>query len=151
MRKLTLSFIVLMIIGVAVFSTTGCTDKKSTSADSAAVDSKDVDSTSADTMNNIISDTPMPKAADELFDDFFFNFAANRKLQRKRIHYPLPVYRNGKVTKYIQKGQWKIDNFFMRQDFYTLIFDNIKQMQVVKDTSIDHVIVEKVYFKKEVS
>ena len=139
-----------MIIGVAVFSTTGCTDKKSTSADSAAVNTKAADSTSADTLNNIISDTPMPKAADELFDDFFFNFAANRKLQRKRIHYPLPVYRDGKVKKYIQKGQWKIDNFFMRQDFYTLIFDNIKQMQVVKDTSIDHVIVEKVYFKKEI-
>ena len=150
MRKLTLSFIIVMIIGVAVFSTTCCTDKKSTSADSAAVNTKAADSTSADTLNNIISDTPMPKAADELFDDFFFNFAANRKLQRKRIHYPLPVYRDGKVKKYIQKGQWKIDNFFMRQDFYTLIFDNIKQMQVVKDTSIDHVIVEKVYFKKEI-
>ena len=149
MRKLILSFIVVMIICVAVFSTTGCTDKKSTSADSAVVNTKDADSTSADTLNNIISDTPMPKAADELFDDFFFNFAANRKLQRKRIHYPLPIYRDGKVKKYIQKGQWKIDNFFMRQDFYTLIFDNIQQMQVVKDTSIDHVVVEKVYFKKQ--
>ena len=150
MKKITLSFIVVMIIAAAVFSTTGCTDKKSTSADSAVVSEKPADSTSADTLNDIISETPMPKAADELFDDFFFNFAANRKLQRKRIHYPLPVYRNGKVQKYIQKGQWKIDNFFMRQDFYTLIFDNMKQMRLVKDTTIDHVVVEKVYFKRKV-
>ena len=30
----------------------------------------------------------MPKAADELFDDFFFNYAANRKLQLKRTTWP---------------------------------------------------------------
>ena len=87
----------------------------------------------------------MPKAADELFDDFFFNFAANRKLQRKRILFPLPVYENGKVVRTIAKDKWKIDNFFMRQDFYTLIFDNVKQMKVVKDTTINHVVVEKIY------
>ena len=33
----------------------------------------------------------------------------------------------------------------MRQDFYTLIFDNAKQMKVVKDTTINHVVVEKIY------
>lgn len=43
-----------------------------------------VDTASVDTMEQLISDTPMPKAADELFDDFFFNYAANRKLQLER-------------------------------------------------------------------
>ena len=95
MRKLTLSFIVLMIIGVAVFSTTGCTDKKSTSADSAAVDSKDVDSTSADTMNNIISDTPMPKAADELFDDFCETVGKN-VIKKKTFLYWFNQFEKGK-------------------------------------------------------
>lgn len=52
----------------------------------------------------------MPKAADELFDDFLFNFAASRKLQRQRVHFPLPVYRNGKVIKQIENagGRWNI-------------------------------------------
>ena len=89
----------------------------------------------------------MPKAADELFDDFLFNFAASRKLQRQRVHFPLPVYRNGKVIKQIEKRRWKMEHFFMRQDYYTLIFDNRKQMNLVKDTTIDHVVVEKVFYK----
>ena len=89
----------------------------------------------------------MPKAADELFDDFLFNFAASRKLQIKRVNFPLPVYRNGKVVKKIEKRHWKMEHFFMRQDYYTLIFDNRKQMNLVKDTTIDHVVVEKVFYK----
>ena len=91
----------------------------------------------------------MPKAADELFDDFVFNFAANRKLQLSRVHFPLPVYRNEKVVKTIDKKHWKMEHFFMRQDYYTLIFDNQKQMNLVKDTTIDHVVVEKVFYHKK--
>ena len=144
MRKFTVAFSFLFILVTVFVSTTGCTDKKPIAIDSVVVDSTQTDSTSADTLEALITEQPMPKAADELFDDFFFNFAANRKLQRKRIHFPLPVYRDGKVVKTIKKEEWKIDNFFMRQDFYTLIFDNTKQMNVVKDTTISHVVVEKI-------
>lgn len=35
------------------------------------VDSLTVDTTATDTMETIIAQTPMPRAADELFDDFF--------------------------------------------------------------------------------
>ena len=38
------------------------------------------DTTAADTIADVLIETPMPKAADELFDDFIFNFAASRKL-----------------------------------------------------------------------
>ena len=37
----------------------------------------------------------------------------------------------------------------MDQDYYTLIFDNRKQMNLVKDTTIDNVVVEKIYFGKK--
>ena len=40
-----------------------------------------------DSTEQLIEETPMPKAADELFDDFVFNFAANRKLQKSRFIY----------------------------------------------------------------
>ena len=40
-----------------------------------------------------------------------------------------------------------MEHFFMRQDYYTLIFDNQRQMNLVKDTTIDHVVVEKVFFR----
>lgn len=125
----------------------GCSDKKNFMADSVSItDSLSADTTATDTMETIISETPMPRAADELFDDFFFNFAANGKLQRKRIKFPLPVIR--KDTTFIKASAWETEHFFMHQDYYTLIFDNLRQMNVVKDTTIHHVIVEKIYLKR---
>ena len=103
MRKGLLYGSGLLILLSILFSTGACTDKKPIKDDSVAVDTGNVDSTSADTLETLLSEQPMPKAADELFDDFFFNFAANRKLQRKRILFPLPVYENGKVVRTIAK------------------------------------------------
>ena len=129
--------------------TTGCSDKKPVAADSVVVDSLPaVDTAAVDTMDQLISEQQMPKAADELFDDFIFNFAANRKLQMNRIKFPLKVV-DGDEVSYIKKGQWKMEHFFMDQGYYTLIFDNMKQMNLVKDTSINNVVVEKVYLGEE--
>ena len=140
-------FIVLaIVVGMVSFSSVGCSDKKPAPADSDSV-STSVAEAAVDTMDQIIAETPMPKAADELFDDFFFNFAANRKLQMSRIKFPLPVY-TGNDSVFVQKKSWKMDHFFMHQDFYTLIFDNMKQMAVVKDTTIGHVVVERINLHK---
>lgn len=125
------------------FSSVGCSDKKPAQTDSDSVAAPASAEAAADTMDQIIAETPMPKAADELFDDFFFNFAANRKLQMSRIKFPLPVV-TGNDSALVQKKRWKMDHFFMHQDFYTLIFDNMKQMDVVKDTTIGHVVVERI-------
>lgn len=90
----------------------------------------------------------MPKAADALFDDFFFNFVANHKLQLERVKFPLRVVTDGKVSQ-MQKNEWKNDHFFMRQGYYTLLFDNVKQLDVVKDTSVKDATVEKIYLSKK--
>lgn len=110
------------------------------------IDSTALQATSdEDTLEQIITETPMPRAADELFDDFLFNFAANRNLQLERVVFPLPTYKNGQVTN-VEKKDWKIERFFMRQDFYTVLFDDEQQMELVKDTSVSQATVEKVYF-----
>lgn len=150
MKKLSFLSVLLAVLTVVCFTSVGCSDKKpalvhdSTSVDSVVADTQTVDST-----EKLIEETPMPKAADELFDDFVFNFAANRKLQMKRVHFPLPVYHNDKLVKSIGKRAWKMEHFFMHQDYYTLIFDNQKQMNLVKDTAINHVVVEKVFYAKK--
>ncbi len=148
MRKgivLVVFFLLLLIVAVPY----GCTDRKPASADTVSSDTMSSDTSSLDSTESLIAETPMPKAADELFDDFVFNFAANRKLQVKRILFPLPVYRNGKLEKKVSKKQWKIEHFFMRQGFYTLIFDNNRQKRLLKDTSINHVTIEKIFFKRK--
>lgn len=150
MKKLSFISVLLALLTIVCFSSVGCTGKKPASdADTLASDTTVADTQAMDSTEKLIEETPMPKAADELFDDFVFNFAANRKLQLSRVHFPLPVYRNKKVVKTIDKKHWKMEHFFMRQDYYTLIFDNQKQMNLVKDTTIDHVVVEKVFYHKK--
>ena len=146
MRKIFILISAIVLLTIA-FSTIGCSNKKPEPIDTVAVahDSL-IDTSEVDTLENIIAETPMPKAADELFDDFIFNFAANRKLQRRRIHFPLGVYKDGKIDRQIQKHEWKMEHFFMQQDFYTLIFDNKKQMNLVKDTAVSRVVIEKIFF-----
>lgn len=150
MKKLSFLSVLLAVLTVVCFTSVGCSDKKPAQVhDSTSVDSVVADTQTVDSTEKLIEETPMPKAADELFDDFVFNFAANRKLQMKRVHFPLPVYHNDKLVKSIGKRAWKIEHFFMHQDYYTLIFDNQKQMNLVKDTAIDHVVVEKVFYAKK--
>lgn len=150
MKKLSFLSVLLAVLTVVCFTSVGCSDKKPAQVhDSTSVDSVVADTQTVDSTEKLLEETPMPKAADELFDDFVFNFAANRKLQMKRVHFPLPVYHNDKLVKSIGKRAWKMEHFFMHQDYYTLIFDNQKQMNLVKDTAIDHVVVEKVFYAKK--
>lgn len=150
MKKLSFLSVLLAVLTVVCFTSVGCSDKKPAQVhDSTSVDSVVADTQTVDSTEKLIEETPMPKAADELFDDFVFNFAANRKLQMKRVHFPLPVYHNDKLVKSIEKRAWKMEHFFMHQDYYTLIFDNQKQMNLVKDTAIDHVVIEKVFYAKK--
>lgn len=150
MKKLSFLSVLLAVLTVVCFTSVGCSDKKPAQVhDSTSVDSVVADTQTVDSTEKLIEETPMPKAADELFDDFVFNFAANRKQQMKRVHFPLPVYHNDKLVKSIGKRAWKMEHFFMHQDYYTLIFDNQKQMNLVKDTAIDHVVVEKVFYAKK--
>lgn len=150
MKKLSFLSVLLAVLIVVCFTSVGCSDKKPAQVhDSTSVDSVVADTQTVDSTEKLIEETPMPKAADELFDDFVFNFAANRKLQMKRVHFPLPVYHNDKLVKSIGKRAWKMEHFFMHQDYYTLILDNQKQMNLVKDTAIDHVVIEKVFYAKK--
>ena len=146
MKRCAWFFMGILILTMIGFSGVGCSDKKPVMADSVLADSV-ADSIVADTLEAILEEQPMPKAADELFDDFFFNFAGNRKLQVKRILFPLAVVRNGKQEKPIEKKDWQMDHFFMRQEYYTLILDNRKQLDLVKDTSVSRVSVEKIYLR----
>lgn len=151
MKKLSFLSVLFAVLTIVGFATVGCTGKRpSLVMDSINVDSSEVvDTQAVDSAEKLIEETPMPKAADELFDDFVFNFAANRKLQMSRIQFPLPVYRNDKMVKSINKRNWRMEHFFMRQDYYTLIFDNQKQMNLVKDTTVSHVVIEKVFYDKK--
>lgn len=146
MKKLFFGFLLFVVCCMACFTSTSCSDKKSV-ADSLMLDSLAIDSQATDTLERVISEEPMPKAADELFDDFLFNFMARKDIQYSRIVFPLHVEEGGKTT-IIEKRQWKRERFFQNQDFYTLLFDNQKQVELQKDTAVNHAVVEKIYLDK---
>lgn len=140
----------LFVVGIAGLLLVACQGQKSNS-ESAAEESADstqtVDTTATTLQEEIAEEGPMPKAADELFDDFIFNFAANKKLQTSRVKFPLKVMRGDEVS-YVSKGQWQMEYFFMNQDYYTLMFNSEEEMErVQQSTTIEHAVVEKIYLE----
>lgn len=135
--------LVLLSAVTMIWTITGC-NHKTTEAHDSIVDTSYVDTVSADTMESLIEETVMPKAADELSDDFIFNFAANKKLQQERISFPLRHEVYGTVSS-VDRRQWRMDHFFMRQGFYTMVVGNIKELRKAQDTKVAHVVLEKVF------
>ena len=133
-----------------VLLTFSCTGKQVQRVEESVTDSvaDTLDSVPLDTLEQLLSEIPTPKAMDELFDDFLFNFAANKKVQKARIIFPLTVHKGDKDEQ-IDKNKWEMERFFMRQGYYTLWFDNDAQMELAKDTSINQAIVEKIQLKKD--
>ncbi|MBQ8155275.1 MAG: DUF4348 domain-containing protein [Prevotella sp.] len=140
---------ILLVIAAGLLLMFSCTGGKTQSNEEPQTDSvaDTIDSVVMDTLEQLLVETPTPKAMDELFDDFFFNFAANKKLQLSRIIFPLTVNKPDKKES-IEKKSWSNERFFMRQGYYTLLFDNDEQMKLMKDTSINQAVVEKIQLKK---
>lgn len=139
-------FVVGFIIATMLW-TSGCTNKNEAGKDSVQDTTFVIDTLPTDTLETLIEETPMPKAADELFDDFFFNFAANKKLQYERVDFPLQENKFGKTT-LVDKKTWRMEHFFMRQGFYTLVLGSTKDIKGAKDTKVEHVLVEKIHLDK---
>ena len=105
------------------------------------------DTVEIDTMELSITQTPMPRAADAMFDDFLFNFLANKRLQKERIVFPLRIFEGNKVEQ-MEERQWQMEHLFMRQGYYTLLFNDEQQMALMKDTAVSEAIVEKILLAK---
>jgi len=142
MRRLSIAVIAVVMLMLAC---TGNRTSKSVEVPEDSASSQTADTTDADTLEQLISDTPMPQAADELFDDFLFNFVANKRLQMERIAFPLTTTRNGDTTQ-TARDDWQMERFFMRQGYYTLLFGSRGEMAQMNDTSLTEATVEKIYF-----
>ena len=87
-----------------------------------------------------------PVAVDELFDDFFFNFASNARFQNQRIRFPLRMRDDTEELK-LSKEEWHRFNRFGSQEFYSVIYDNPADLELQKDTAITNVRVDWVYLQ----
>ena len=133
-----------------VLLTFSCTGKQTNADDEVSPDSvaDSTDTAMVDTLEQLITETPMPRAADAMFDDFVFNFVANKRLQYERIVFPLRVTQVDGKTTLTEKSHWKMEHFFMRQGYYTLLFGDDDQMAHMKDTAVNEAVVEKIMLQK---
>lgn len=99
-----------------------------------------------DTVPLPVVEEPKPIEADELFDDFIFNYAQDHDLQLQRTKFPLPYYKEDSPLK-IEKAYWKHDDLFCKENAYTLLFDKEEQMDLVGDTTLKSVQVEWIFLK----
>ena len=142
-------FLIAIFAGLVVMFS--CTGNRSGQKGEEPTDSITADSMEAlepvDSMELLITETPMPRAADAMFDDFLFNFLANKKLQKERIVFPLRMI-EGDKTEQMEESQWKMEHLFMRQGFYTLLFNSDQQMSLMKDTAVSEATVERILLRK---
>ena len=142
-KKLSL---ILMLLVLAGFMTNSCTGGKSSSTDDDLDnDSLSTDSLERDSVVDLVEDAPLSKAVDELFDDFFFNFAGNQRTQMSRIQFPLPVHANGHTTM-LERRQWQRSYFFMSDGYYVVLLDDIDDDALSKDTTVNKAYVERLDF-----
>ena len=90
----------------------------------------------------------LPSSADESFADFLYHFALDEKLQLRRILFPLPYYTDDKKDS-IMKEAWVHDPLFSQQEFYTLLYDNLDDVELEKDTASTSVRVEWIDLKNQ--
>ena len=122
-----------MLLGIL-----GACGNKKTNIDPFASITKEVDSIRRVADSIHCDESPedrQPIQADESFDDFIYNFASDDVLQRQRVKFPLPYYNGDKKTN-IEEHNWKHDDLFTKQHYYTLLFDREEDMDLVGDTDV---------------
>lgn len=107
------------------------------------------DSIESDTLDMGEAEEVLPERADELFDDFIFNFSKDCRVQLCRMVSPLPYVKDGKKT-FIKKKDWEYDPLFFDREFYAVIYDDERDMQLEKDTSLQKVRLEYLYLDRGV-
>ena len=90
----------------------------------------------------------IPATADESFADFLYNFALDKRLQLRRILFPLPYYMDNQKDS-IMKEDWVHDPLFSQQEFYTMLYDNLDDAELEKDTASTSVRIEWIDLKQK--
>ena len=117
--------------------------KKHTDAQEASTESVDSMEILADTLlvEEVEEEPVVPASADESFADFLYHFALDEKLQLRRILFPLPYYTDNRKDS-VLKEDWKHDPLFSQQEFYTMLYDNLDDAELEKDTASTSVRIE---------
>lgn len=114
-------------------------------SDEEEVEEDSVDAYVGDTLHLFEEELP-PVALDELFDDFFFNFAGDARFQKQRIRFPLKCI-DGEEVMTLSRSEWDQYNRFDTQDFFSVIYEREQDIELQKDTAVSQVAVDWVHLQ----
>ena len=141
-----------LIIGICLLGClTSCGGgKKNTDAHEEQMEWADSIEAMADSLlvEEVEEEPVIPVAADESFADFLYNFALDERLQLRRILFPLPYYMDNQKDS-IMKEDWVHDPLFSQQEFYTMLYDNLDDAELEKDTASTSVRIEWIDLKQK--
>ena len=141
-----------LIVGICLLGwMTSCGGgKKNTDAHEEQMEWADSIEAMADSLlvEEVEEEPVIPVAADESFADFLYNFALDERLQLRRILFPLPYYMDNQKDS-IMKEDWVHDPLFSQQEFYTMLYDNLDDAELEKDTASTSVRIEWIDLKQK--
>ena len=141
-----------LIVGICLLGClTSCVGgKKNTDAHEEQMEWADSIEAMADSLlvEEVEEEPVIPVAADESFADFLYNFALDERLQLRRILFPLPYYMDEQKDS-IMKEDWVHDPLFSQQEFYTMLYDNLDDAELEKDTASTSVRIEWIDLKQK--
>ena len=117
--------------------------KKHADVQEVAMESIDSIEVVADTLDveEVEEEQEVSTYAERVFADFLYNFATSEKFQLRRIVFPLPYYMDNKKDS-IEKAEWVHDPLFSQHEFYTMLYDELSDAELEKDTATTSVRIE---------
>ncbi len=81
---------------------------------------------------------------DEYFDDFLYTFVHDSLYRRKRVRFPYTQISVAGDTATLSAKEWNTDFSFMAQEFYTVMYNSLSEIDFFKSGEADTVIVERI-------
>ena len=133
----------IVLLSFLILTSCGQSKKEAQLAEEAELDS--IMNESPDTLQ-LFEEKELPKAVDELFDDFFFTFASDARFQNQRIRFPLR-FKDEDAELKLTKEDWHNYNRFGQQEFFSVIYEREKDLALQKDTAVHEVGVQWIYLQ----
>lgn len=87
--------------------------------------------------------------AEELFDDFLYNYIQDTVMQRERAVFPLNEQQADGSIRQISESDWNDEYYFTPTDYTTSLYNSEAEMSINEDTSLWSASVEKIDLMRE--
>lgn len=129
----------VLLLCISACNNNGAERNETVSNDSVFVDSA---CSELDTLQ-LFDEEVLPESADELFNDFFYNFASDVKFQSQRKAYYMNNHVGDSVLR-VRSDQLDGYTHSLASDCYSIIYEREEDLAFLKDTTLTEVVVERI-------